>query len=67
MKDIDEPDFTATYNPVTNSWTAAWKWSEGKEPGVLQNKVEVYDVPHEARELYEEELGNWIEEGWLLP
>ena len=45
----------------------AWKWSEGKEPGVLQNKVEVYDVPHEARELYEEELGNWIEEGWLLP
>ena len=63
MKDIDEPDFTATYDPVTSSWIAAWKWSEGKKPGVLQNKVEAYDVPHKARELYEEELGNWIKEG----
>ncbi|MPC72881.1 hypothetical protein E2C01_067194 [Portunus trituberculatus] len=35
VQEVDEPDFTATYDPVTNSWTAAWKWSDGKEPGVL--------------------------------
>ncbi|KAG0699088.1 hypothetical protein GWK47_025903 [Chionoecetes opilio] len=37
---VDERDFSATYDPVTNSWTAAWKWSEGKEPDVLKNQVE---------------------------
>lgn len=34
---VDEPDFTATYDPMYESWTAAWKWTEGKEPGVLHN------------------------------
>lgn len=64
---VDEPDFCATYDPLSRSWTAAWKWSEGKEPGVLKNTVEAYSVPPEARDLYEEELQKWIEDGWLLP
>ena len=64
---VDEPDFSATYDPSSNCWTAAWKWSEGKEPGILRNMVEAYSVPPEARDLYEEELQKWINDGWLLP
>ncbi|KAG0719421.1 hypothetical protein GWK47_050518 [Chionoecetes opilio] len=64
---VDERDFSATYDPVTNSWMAAWKWSEGKEPDVLKNQVESCSVPPDARDLYEEELESWIKDGWLLP
>lgn len=64
---VDERDFSATYDPVANHWTAVWKWSEGKEPGVLRNQVEAYSVPREARDMYEEELQKWIDDGWLLP
>ena len=63
--EVDEPDFSATYDPSSNCWTTAWKWSEGKEPGVLRNMVEAYSVPPEARDLYEEELQKWINDGWL--
>ncbi|MPC69614.1 hypothetical protein E2C01_063844 [Portunus trituberculatus] len=53
---VDEPDFSATYDPASNCRTAAWKWSESKEPGVLRSVVEAYSVLPEARDLYEEEL-----------
>ncbi|KAK4328636.1 hypothetical protein Pmani_000945 [Petrolisthes manimaculis] len=38
--DINEKDFSATYDNARNTWTAAWKWSGGEEPGILQNRVE---------------------------
>ena len=44
-----------------------WKWSQNNEPGVLQNQVEAYSVPREARTMYEEELEKWIAEEWLAP
>ena len=50
---VDEPDFSATYDPRRNCWTAAWKWAESKEPGVLHNQAVEYAVPRDARELYE--------------
>ncbi|KAG0711524.1 hypothetical protein GWK47_020461 [Chionoecetes opilio] len=46
---VDEQDFSATYDAATNSWTAMWKCSQGVEPGVLQNQIEEYSVPREAR------------------
>ena len=64
---IDEQDFSATYDPSTESWTAAWKWAEGKEPDVLRNKVEAYSIPDGAQASYEEELERWIKDAWLLP
>ena len=64
---IDEQDFSATYDPSTKSWTAAWKWAEGKEPDVLHNKVEAYSIPDGAQAPYEEELERWIKDAWLLP
>lgn len=42
---VDEYDFSATYAPETNCWTAARKWTENMEPSVLQNKEETYFVP----------------------
>ncbi|KAK8374447.1 hypothetical protein O3P69_012045 [Scylla paramamosain] len=64
---VDEPDFSATYDPLSICWTSARKWSEGKKPGVLRNTVEAYSAPPEARDLYEEELQKWIDDVWLLP
>ena len=63
---VDQPDFTAAYDPSANCWTAAWRWAEGKEPGVLQYQVTEYAVPQDARDLYEKELQRWINDGWLL-
>ena len=65
--EVDERDFCATYDPVANHWTAAWKWANKNEPSVLQNQVEAYPVRQDARKLYEEELEKWITDGWLLP
>ncbi|KAK8385694.1 hypothetical protein O3P69_016461 [Scylla paramamosain] len=39
------------------------RWSVSKALPSAVNKVEVYSVPHEVREAYEEELGKWIEDG----
>lgn len=63
---IDECNSNATYDPVSNSWMAVWKWSEGKELNVLQNQVEASHTPHKAREVCEEELVNWMKSGCLL-
>ncbi|KRY07334.1 Pol polyprotein, partial [Trichinella patagoniensis] len=65
MISIREKDFTATYCPSTRSWTAAWKWSDAGEPGVLRNTVEEYPPANVARGAYEDELRKWI--GWLVP
>ncbi|KAG0706288.1 hypothetical protein GWK47_024369 [Chionoecetes opilio] len=51
---VDEQDFSATYDAATNLWTAMWKWSQGVEPGVLQNQIEEYSVPREARLVWDE-------------
>ena len=60
---VDKHDFRATYDPVANSWSAEWKWSDGKQPSVLEKRVESYHIPRGAREMYEKELLKWIEEG----
>ncbi|KRZ51909.1 hypothetical protein T02_9091 [Trichinella nativa] len=64
---IREKDFTATYCHSTRSWTAAWKWSDAREPGVLRNMVEEYPPVNVARGAYEDELRKWITDGWLVP
>ncbi|XP_066985023.1 uncharacterized protein [Macrobrachium rosenbergii] len=67
MVGVDERDFSAIYDPLIKCWTATWKWSEGKEPGILENGVKAYSVPQEAKDLYESELQRWVSDGWLLP
>lgn len=67
IKDIDEKDFKVTYDPKANTWTVLWKWSRGAGPARLQNTVSQYSVPREARREYENELHQWVEDGWLVP
>ena len=64
---IDERDISVIHDTVSNVWVASWKWTEGAEPEVLQNRVNEYSVSREVRTLYEEELRMWIEDGWLIP
>ena len=66
VPDINERDFSVSYDTANNNWTAAWRWSEGTEPGVLQNRVEAYAMPRGVRAQYEKELDKWIEDGWLV-
>ena len=64
---VDEHDFSASFDPVSKCWTAAWKWSVGNEPTVLHNEVERYSVPRDAEDQFETELQQWIADGWLQP
>ena len=61
---INEPDFNATFN---QAWTVAWKCSEGRAPEALDDRVAEYPVVAEIREDYEQELGTWMSNGWLVP
>lgn len=58
---IDESDFTAIFDGV--KWTVEWKWERG-EPELV-NRCSEYRVPSDCREEFEEEVEQWIQEGWL--
>ena len=60
---VEEKDFKAVFDG--HRWVVTWLWSEGKEP-LLRNTIAEYEVPHHAREAYEQELAQWIEDGWLV-
>ena len=64
---VEERDFTVTYDNKTNKWTMLWKWNSGVGPQHLQNTVPEYRVPRDVRQEYESELCQWIEDGWLIP
>jgi len=58
---VEDADFVASFND--NKWTVTWKW-KGGEP-VLKNQCGQYEIPEKCRESYEQEIGTWIENGWL--
>ena len=64
---INEPYFTATFNHRSRAWTVARKWSEGRAPEALNNRVAEYPVAAEIREDYEREHRTWMSNGWLVP
>uniref|UniRef100_A0A5S6QF25 Reverse transcriptase domain-containing protein n=1 Tax=Trichuris muris TaxID=70415 RepID=A0A5S6QF25_TRIMR len=64
---LEERDFTATFDPATQAWTAAWKWTDGKAPAILNNRVREYPPSASARRSYEQELDKWIHNNWLIP
>ncbi|KFD56886.1 hypothetical protein M514_02143 [Trichuris suis] len=53
---IDEKDFTATCDPVAQSWTAAWKWADRVAAEPLWNTREEYPPAAAIKEQYDEEL-----------
>ena len=66
-QDIDERDFKVTFDTNTKQWTVMWNWRGGMEPSQLFNTTSEYKVPREARQEYENELAQWIADGWLAP
>ena len=63
---IDQPDFSVEFDPHQKAWTTSWRWSGNQEPAKLQNGVAEYHVPDQTRPAYEEELCEWIKDGWLI-
>ena len=64
---VDAKDFLVEFDPQSRVWTVAWKWADGAGPPSLKNTVAQYSVNSSARELYDEELETWLENGWLQP
>ena len=64
---IDQPDFSVEFDPHQKAWTTSWRWSGNQEPAKLWNGVAKYHVPDQIRPAYEEELREWIKDGWLIP
>ncbi|XP_067939562.1 uncharacterized protein [Watersipora subatra] len=58
---IDESDFTAVFDDV--KWTMEWKWENG-EP-TMANQCSEYAVPNDCREIFDDEVSQWISNGWL--
>ncbi len=61
--EIVDQDFKAVFRD--GAWNVAWSWTG--EPPVLENYIPSYKVAHEVREKYEEEIQEWIRQGWLQP
>ena len=64
---IDQSDFSVEFDPHQKSWTASWRWLGNQKPAKLWNRVVKYHVPDQIRPAYEEELREWIKDGWLIP
>ena len=60
---VTDKDFSAAFSD--GRWVVRWKWS-GEEPS-LTNKVARYHVKAEANAAFEEEVEQWIADGWLRP
>ena len=65
--EIDEPDFRVLFDASEKAWTVTWKWSDYAEPDALRNRVTEYAIPTAARSSYEEDIQDWIANGWLEP
>lgn len=59
---IADKDFTATFDGT--KWTIEWKWEEGKEPELV-NRCSSYRIQPESREDFDNEIQQWIRDGWL--
>ena len=65
--ELEQPDFRAEFDQRTKSWTVSSKWFDDQPPEKLYNRVPEYTIPVRARAEYDEELQNWIDNGWLVP
>lgn len=62
---IEENDFVVRFDANKKQWTAAWKWTEDRQPKALKNCIAEYSIKPEAKEEYEREIAVWMERGWL--
>ena len=60
---VDDVDFEAEFS--NGKWNVKWKWVNG--PPRLDNRVGEYAIKADVRKRYNDEVGRWIERGWLVP
>ena len=60
---IEDRDFTAEFRE--GKWFVAWRWKD-KAP-ILTNKIANYGIPPNLSAAFNEELENWVQNGWLQP
>lgn len=61
--EVVDSDFSASFDG--EKWWVRWKW-KGAEP-VLTNTCSQYKVSEVCQEAYNNEIEDWIREGWLEP
>ena len=63
---IKGPDFSGELG-ADGRWVVRWKWADGKPPAELRNETAQYRVPATARVAFDDELQEWVDQGWLVP
>ncbi|CDW53745.1 hypothetical protein TTRE_0000201201 [Trichuris trichiura] len=53
---LEERNFTVAFDPATQVWTAAWRWTAGEGPVVLNHSVKEYSPSTRVRAPYEAEF-----------
>ena len=64
---IDEPNFSAKFDPHKKVRTASWKWANGHIPAELKSREPEYVVPNHACNKYKRKLQLRLDKEWLLP
>jgi hypothetical protein len=61
---IEDQDFVAKF--CEGRWLVSWKWKMEEEPSCY-NKIPQYAVPSALQVSFDEEVQDWIDQGWLKP
>ena len=61
--EVNDIDFDAAFDG--EHWVVEWKWKNGAP--ILTNQCAEYTVTTDKREVYDQEVQKWIENGWLQP
>ena len=65
--EVEAPDYLVRFDASEKIWVVSWKWSAGSGPEYLTNTAAQYNVSSDMRCQFEEELNEWVSNGWLVP
>ena len=65
--EVEAPDYLVRFDASKKIWVVSWKWSGGSGPEYLTNTAAQYNVSPDMRHQFEEELSEWVSNGWLVP
>lgn len=60
---INDQDFSAIF--TQGKWVVKYNWRQENQDPVLRNQVTQYRVREECKKEYEDEVEEWIAQGWL--
>jgi ribonuclease HI len=62
---IEDKDFVAKYSH--GRWQVGWKWKDENENPQFCKRIAQYTVTHDLQPAFDEEVQQWIDNGWLKP